>query len=103
MVGISVKPGLSSPAYYEIEAGCLSKISFGVVTKLISIRKVLATEKIKGYDPGGTASYTPAHSIRNFNVPLGSHPLMPKSYQILIGLSNLPKKRMTHEDFHENY
>ncbi|KKS02910.1 MAG: hypothetical protein UU64_C0007G0042 [candidate division WWE3 bacterium GW2011_GWF2_41_45] len=60
-------------------------------------------EKIKGYDPGGTASYTPAHSIRNFNVPLGSHPLMPKSYQILIGLSNLPKKRMTHEDFHENY
>lgn len=31
--------------------------------------------KIKGHDPGGTVSYTPAHSIRNFNVPTGSHPL----------------------------
>ncbi|KKT10186.1 MAG: hypothetical protein UV89_C0026G0008 [candidate division WWE3 bacterium GW2011_GWB2_43_22] len=102
MVGIGVKPGLSSPAYYEIEAGCLSKISFGVVTKLISIRKVLATEKIKGYDPGGTASYTPAHSIRNVNVPLGSHPLMAKYYQKVIGLSNLPKLKKSCEGSHES-
>ena len=102
MVGIGVKPGLSSPAYYEIEAGCLSKISFGVAAKLVSIRGVLPTEKIKGYDPGGTASYTPAHSIRNFSVPLGSHPLMAKYYQKVIGLSNLPKLKKSCGGFHEN-
>ncbi len=83
MVGINVKPELSSLGYYEIKHNLLSKT------------------KNKGYDPGGTASYTPAHSIRNFNVPLGSHPLMAESYQKLIGLSNLPKPEKKWRDFHE--
>ncbi len=38
-------------------------------------RMMTGSETLRGSYPEGTASYTPAHSIRNFNVPSREDPL----------------------------